>query len=193
MPKKRCLINHEKGAHMSEMKRYSTMMVLLHWVLAIFILGAIFVGAFILDEMESTNPQKITLLQIHMFVGVSILLLTVFRLIVRMRTQQPLPASSHNKLIDMIAKGMHHLLYLLTLLTALAGVALAYSADLSAIVFKHTGALPKDFEDYSAHEIHGIFAQLLLLTIALHVAAALYHQFILKDGLLSRMTFHKDK
>lgn len=177
---------------MSEMKRYSTMMVLLHWVLAIFILGAIFIGAFILDDMENTNPQKITLLQIHMFVGVSILLLTVLRLIVRLRTPQPPPASSHNKLFDMIAKGMHHLLYLLTLLAALAGVALAYTADLSAIVFKHIGTLPKDFEDYLAHEIHGIFAQLLLLTIFLHVAAALYHQFILKDGLLSRMTLHKD-
>ena len=176
---------------MSEMKSYSTMMVLLHWVLAVFILGAIFAGALILDEMESTNPQKITLLQIHMFMGVSILLLTVFRLIVRYRTPQPKPISSHNKLFDMIAKGMHHLLYLLTLLTGLAGVALAYTADLSAIVFKHIGTLPKDFEDYLAHEVHGIFAQLLLLTIVLHIAAALYHQFILKDGLLTRMSFHK--
>ena len=57
---------------MSEIKRYSSTMILLHWVLAIFILGTIFVGAFILDEMESTNPQKITLLQMHMLVGVSI-------------------------------------------------------------------------------------------------------------------------
>jgi len=177
---------------MSEMKRYSTMMVLLHWLLAIFILGAIFMGAFVLDEMESDHPQKILLLKTHIIVGAGIFLLTVFRLYVRYTTPQPAPVASDNPVMDKVAKGMHYLLYLLTILTVLAGVTLAVSADLPAVLLNHVGDLPKDYEDFLAHEAHDMFATLLLFTILLHAAAAMYHQFILKDGLLSRMSLHKD-
>jgi cytochrome b561 len=37
--------------------------------------------------------------------------------------------------------------------------------------------------------VHGIVAKLLMLAIALHIGAALYHQFVRRDGLLSRMGF----
>lgn len=177
---------------MSEMKRYSSIMVILHWVLAIVMLGAIFMGAVVLDEMDSEHPQKILLLKMHIVVGAGILLFTLLRLTLRFTTPQPVPVTSNNKLMDKVATGVHYLLYLLTILTALAGVVLAVSADLPAVLLNHIGTLPKDFEDYLAHEVHGIFADLLLATILLHAAAALYHQYVLKDGLLTRMSLHKD-
>lgn len=37
--------------------------------------------------------------------------------------------------------------------------------------------------------LHGLSANILLLLIALHVAAALYHQFIRKDNLIARMWY----
>ena len=168
------------------------MLVLLHWVLAIFILGAIFMGGVVLDEMESDHPQKVLLLKTHILVGVGILLLTLFRLYVRYTTPQPAAVVSNKPVLDKIAKGIHHLLYLLTILTVLAGVTLAISADLPTVLLNNIGTLPKDYHDFVAHEVHEIFANLLFFTILLHVAAALYHQFLLKDGLLSRMTLHKD-
>ena len=177
---------------MSEIKRYNSTMVVLHWLLAILILGAIFMGAVVLDEMDSDHPQKILLLKLHIIVGIGILLFTLLRLIVRFRTPQPAPVTSNNKWMDMLATGMHYLLYLLTILTALAGLTLAFSADLPAVLLNHIGELPKDYEDYLAHEAHDVFANLLLFTIVLHAAAALYHQFILKDGLLSRMSLRKN-
>lgn len=177
---------------MSDIKRYSTTLVILHWTLAIFILGAIFMGAFVLDEMASDHPQKILFLKLHIIVGIGILLFTLLRLYVRYRTPQPAPVSSDNKLMDKTAKGIHLLLYLLTILTVLAGITLAISADLPNVLLNHEGVLPKDFEDFLAHEVHDIFANLLLYTIGLHAVAALYHQFILKDGLLSRMSLRKD-
>lgn len=177
---------------MPEIKRYSTSMVVLHWVLAIFILGAIFMGAVVLDEMDSTHPQKILLLKLHIIVGIGILLFTLLRLILRFRTPQPAPVTSNSKWMDMLAVTVHYLLYLLTILTVLAGLALAVSADLPAVLLNHIGELPKDYDDYLAHEAHDVFANLLLFTIALHAAAALFHQYILKDGLLSRMSLRKD-
>lgn len=94
--------------------------------------------------------------------------------------------------MDKLAKGIHLLLYLLTILTVLAGLTLAFSADLPNFLLNHAGDLPKDYEDFLAHEVHDIFANLLLYTIGLHIVAALYHQFILKDGLLWRMSLRKD-
>ena len=177
---------------MSEMNRYNTTMIVLHWSLAIFILGALFMGAFVLDEMDSSHPQKILLLKLHIIVGIAILSFTLLRLMVRFRTPQPAPVKSNSKWMDSLATGVHYMLYLLTILTTLAGITLAVSADLPGILLNNAGTLPADYEDFLAHEVHDIFANLLLATIALHTAAALYHQFILKDKLLSRMLLRKD-
>lgn len=176
---------------MTQMKKYNTVMVLLHWLLAIFILGALFMGLAVLDDMPADHPQKVLLLKLHIVAGIGILLFTLVRLAVRLVTAQPEPLPGGSPALDRLAKGVHHLLYLLTLLTAGSGIALALAANLPAVLLNHVGTLPADFEDFIAHELHGLFADLLLLTIALHTAAALYHQFILKDGILSRMSLRK--
>ena len=178
---------------MSDMKRYSTIMVFLHWLLAIVILAAIFMGAVVLDEMDSEHPQKILLLKLHIVVGAGILAFTLLRLLLRFTTPQPAPLAGAKKWMDKLSTTVHYLLYLLTIFTVLAGVALAISADLPAVLLDHVGILPADYKKYIAHEVHEVFANLLLLTIILHAAAALYHQFILKDGLLSRMSLSKDR
>jgi cytochrome b561 len=166
-------------------------MIVLHWLLAIFILGAIFMGAVVLEEMDSAHPQKILLLKLHIIVGAGILLFTLLRLILRFTTPQPAALASNNSLMDRLATSVHYLLYLLTVLTVLSGATLAIAADLPALLLNHIGELPGDYEDFMAHEAHEIFAKLLLITVLLHAAAALYHQFILKDGLLSRMSLRK--
>jgi len=178
---------------MSEITRYNTVMVILHWALAIFILGMLFIGAVVLDEMDSDNPQKVLLLKLHIIAGAGILLFTLFRLGVRIFTPQPAPLPGTKKWMAILSNAIHYLLYLFTILTAIAGVVLATSADLPAILFSHAGVLPRDYEEYLAHEQHEVFAELLLFTILLHVAAALYHQFMLKDGLMSRMLLRKNK
>ena len=178
---------------MSDTKRYSTTMVILHWALALAILGAIFMGSIVLDDMESDHPQKILLLKLHILVGLSILAFTLFRLVIRFTSQLPAPLPEGNPLLEQLGKVVHYVLYLFTILTTLSGIYLAISAELPAVLLNNIGVLPKDYEDFIAHEAHDIFANLLLLTIALHVAAAFYHQFILKDGLISRMSIRKEK
>jgi len=51
--------------------------------------------------------------------------------------------------------------------------------------------VPEDFFDYPQRLIHGNIAYLMLALVALHFGAAMYHQFIRKDNLLSRMWFGK--
>ncbi|MBI3902350.1 MAG: cytochrome b [Nitrosomonadales bacterium] len=173
---------------MPEVKRYHPVLISLHWLLAIVILGLFFLGLFVLDEMKSTDPQKAGLLVLHIIGGIAVLVLTVVRLIVRMRTPRPAPIVTGKPLADKLAVGIHHLLYTLTILAALVGLVLTYSADLFSILFAHTGKLPEDFEDYLSHEAHGLLANGLIAIIALHIAGALQHQFILKDNIMSRIS-----
>ena len=178
---------------MSEVKRYHTALITLHWLLAVAIFAALGLGMFVLDGMQATNPSKLGLLQVHVIGGIAILLLTVVRLIVRIRTPAPAPFVSDNRKMDKLASGIHHLLYLLVILAAASGMALAFSSDLIGILFGHSPKpLPRDFEDYAAHEAHGLVTSVLLFAIIVHVAGALKHRFILKDELFSRMSFRKD-
>jgi cytochrome b561 len=70
----------------------------------------------------------------------------------------------------------------------LSGLATAIGADLFSIVFGGSGTpLPESFGHLPQRAAHGLIAIGLVALIALHVVAAFYHQFVLKDGLLRRM------
>jgi hypothetical protein len=71
------------------------------------------------------------------------------------------------------------------------GLTLAAQSGLLDIVLGGHGALPPDFWVFPMRSVHYAISRLLMAAIALHVAAALYHTFILRDGLLRRMWFGK--
>ena len=66
------------------------------------------------------------------------------------------------------------------------------TVGVTPIVFGGSGAaLPVDFFAFTSRMMHGFIAPALLLLVVLHVGAALYHQFLLKDNLLARMWYGK--
>lgn len=176
---------------MSEIKQYHPALVVLHWLLAFAIFAIFFMGAFVLDEMKNDMPEKILLLQLHVAGGASILVLTLLRLIVRVKTAAPAPVVTDSPKMDSFGKLVRQTLYLLTVLAALSGMALAIKADLLAVLFRHIGSLPADFEGYAAHEVHALLAVALIFLSLVHVAAALKHQLMLRNGILSRMSLRR--
>jgi cytochrome b561 len=83
-------------------------------------------------------------------------------------------------------------LYLLTFAMVITGIILADRRGLLARTFG-IGSTPGSFRrGFSLGMFHEGVWILLILLIALHVGAALYHQFILKDNLLGRMWFGRD-
>ncbi len=178
---------------MSEVKRYHPAMVVLHWFLALAILGMFALGSFVLDDMENTDPKVVGLMQLHIIGGIAILVLTMVRLGIRVKRPRPAPIVTGKPLNDKLATGVHHLLYTLTVLVIAAGLVLAFTADLFPILFSHSGTLPKDFEKFTSHDVHGFLANFLIVVVGLHVAAALQHQFILKDNILARMSLARGK
>jgi cytochrome b561 len=174
---------------MDQVSRYHPLLVALHWVLALLIIAALALGALVMVRIPNTDPMKIEALRSHMSGGILILVLMLARLFVRTRTRHPAPATAGNPLLDRIAWASHRMFYVAVIGMAGSGLFMAVQAGLFGIVFGGQGSLPPDFWGFSVRTVHYAFSRLLMALIALHVAAALFHALVLRDGLLRRMFF----
>ncbi len=175
---------------MTTPKRYAPALVVLHWLSALLIILTLFAGLGVLGEMPN-SPEKAPMLATHMTMGLTILTLTVIRLVVRFVSKKPAPATAGHPILDKIGVATHWLLYLGALGMGISGLGIASQAGIFPLLGGAEISLPADFMAYPPRIGHGLVARLLLGLIALHVGAALYHQFIRKDGLLGRMWFGK--
>ncbi len=163
--------------------------MVLHWALAALIIAALGLGALVMAKMPNTDPMKLEALRSHMVGGGLILLLMLVRLVVRTRTTHPASASTGNPMLDRLAWASHRSFYVAVFAMAGSGIFMALQTGLPAIVFAGDGVLPADFWVFPVRTVHYLLSRLLMGLIALHVAGALYHTLILKDGLLRRMFF----
>lgn len=165
---------------------------MLHWTVAVLVIGMVPLGLYMVSRGEATNFDALTgrLYDAHKLVGFLVLWLIVLRILVRVRRGAP-PALATLTALERIASGaVHHLLYLLLLVVPVLGWAgiSAYPALNIFGLFNLPAIL-------SANEplanrilgVHGLLAKLVGLLVLVHIAAALYHRFIKRDGLLRRM------
>jgi cytochrome b561 len=176
---------------MSTPKRYHPLLVTLHWLIAALVIFNLLLGFTQLGATPN-DDAKIQALSLHMPIGISLLVLMIVRLFVRFFTPKPEPATAGNPILDKIGVVVHYLLYIVVLAMGLTGMGTSALAGLTAIVFERTGTLPPDFAVFPPAIGHGFFSYVLSGLVALHVGAALFHQFIRRDNLLSRMWFGKE-
>lgn len=171
------------------MQRYSPLQAALHWVSAALILLSLIFGSFVLKFLPN-DAAKIAPLRAHMIIGGVIGLIIVARLVLRFATRQPDPFKSGSAILDASAPIVHGAMYVAVISMVTSGIALAIFAGLPAIVFGGSGAaLPQDFWQYPPRFVHALFSKILIVLVGLHVAAAIYHQFVRKDRLFQRMGF----
>ncbi len=171
-------------------KRYHPLQVTLHWLIAFLVFAAFIVGKN--TSRLPNDDAKLFPLALHMTLGILALIAMIVRFAARMKLPAPAPISTGNGALDWIGKAVHYALYLLIFLMALSGMALSLQAGLTPIIFGGSGSpLPADFLVFTARAFHGIIAPALLILIALHIGAAFYHQFALKDNLMARMGYSK--
>ncbi|MBA4760572.1 cytochrome b [Sphingomonas sp.] len=165
--------------------RYSGGAILLHWLIAALLLANVVI-AFTMEDARGLMP-------LHKSIGITVLLLTLVRIAWRLtHAAPPLPASLASW-ERTAARITHAAFYLLLLVMPLLGWAASSSGS------RGTGALfgvipwfdlpiAKSHELHEAMgEAHELAAYLTIALIVLHVAGALKHHFIDRDGTLSRM------
>jgi len=168
--------------------RYTLTAIALHWLLAVLIVGTFGVGLY-MHELP-VSPTRLKLYNWHKWAGMAVLALSALRLLWRL-THRP-PADAPAPLWQQrAAHATHGLLYLLFFAVPLVGWAYSSAAGYPIVWF---GVLPlPDFVpvDRALAEAikpwHERLAFALAALVVLHVAAAIKHQVIDRDGLINRM------
>ena len=174
------------------MTRYHPLLVALHWILALMLLFSLVIGGSGLERLPNSDPAKVDALAGHMIFGSIILVLMILRLITRVLSQKPVHVSNGSALLDHIGTWVHWLFYALVFGVCVSGIGISVATGLPDIVFFGSEApLPESFWDYPARTAHYVLTTALLALIAVHVTAALYHQLVIQNGLISRMWFGK--
>lgn len=169
--------------------RYNGGARLLHWVIALLMAG-MYLTDQVRDYYGRGTPERDWWLGAHASLGITVLGLTILRLFWRLASKAPeaMPASP---IMHLAAKLGHLALYVATFGLPISGF-LRLSSNGRDVMF-YGVAIPSPFgKNDTLHNIgellhNGLWTNLLLFLIGLHVAAALYHHVILKDGTLKRM------
>lgn len=167
-------------------RRYGAVPIAIHWITALAVLGLLLSG-FRAEDMTD-DAAKIGILRVHTAVGISVLLLTVARILwwVAVDRKPPYPAGQP-RWQQVASAAVHGLLYVAVLLMAGSGIATMALSGAGEIVWGGAAAPLPDFRQFAPRAAHGLGALLLILLVLAHVAAALYHQIVLRDRLFARM------
>lgn len=173
------------------MTQYSKRMVIVHWLTLALLVAAWFLG----DELaEMTDESHATLAAYfaHLLAGGAVLLLTAGRLL--FRAADGVPAAMGDTVMDKVAKGIQHFMYLVLFLLPVSGFVTVVTSDAGkALLAGDAALLPKDggYDEVFAHEVHEVLVTVLIVLVAVHVLGAIKHQFIMKDGLMERMMLRR--
>ena len=150
-------------------KGYSGAQIALHWLIA----GGVIFNYIVSDGMgralrQHLAGQEITvdIAGLHVWVGMAVLALVALRIVLRLVRGGPKPEAG---LMGKAASAMHGFLYLLMLAVPAAGAAAWFGGQAAA------------------GDPHALLANVLIAMAGLHALAALFHHYVMKDGVLRRM------
>jgi cytochrome b561 len=169
-------------------QRFTPLQRLLHWLMAACILAMLFIGV---GMVSTIAPKYLTLVSIHKPLGIAILVLALIRLAVRLRYgAPPLPADLPEP-IKLGAELSHYALYALMIGMPLIGWGMMSTAAYPIVLYPGWHLPPILPQSDSLHALlwdaHYYLAFAFFALILLHVAAALFHALVRRDGVFEAM------
>lgn len=171
-------------------QRYTTTAMIFHWLIALMIIGAFTMGL-VMTDIPGITPTKLKYYSWHKWAGVTILALASLRLLWRLTHPAPPYPATMPGWQRSVANSLHSLLYVLMFAVPLSGYLYTLSAGIPVVYFG-LFELPVIIDANPELKpvlkaVHYWLNMLLAACVAIHVAAALKHQFIDRDGVLKRM------
>lgn len=171
-------------------QRYTKTAIALHWLIAILIIGAFTLGL-VMTNIPGFSMTKLKYFAWHKWAGVTVLLLASLRLLWRLFHRPPelpdgMPAWQRGA-----AHGLHHLLYVLMFAVPVSGYFYTLAAGFPVVYF-NLFQLPVLIERNlelaeTLKAVHYWLTMSMAALVVLHVAAALKHAIIDRDGTMRRM------
>lgn len=172
------------------MQRYTKVAVLLHWLIALLIVSAFSLGLTMVD-IPGITPTKLKYFSWHKWTGVTILALAAVRLAWRLTHAAPVYPAGMPAWQQRAAGGLHAVLYVLMFAVPLSGYFYTLAAGVPVV---YLGILPlpvlieaNDVWKPILKQVHYALNMTLLACVVLHVAAALKHLAVDRDGMFRRM------
>ena len=158
---------------MTQPAGYSRLHIILHWLVVVLIIPQFLLndsmGEALDAAMEGTTAPSTVLVPLHVFTGITILVLVIWRLALRAKNGVPPLPEEEAPALKLVANLTHWGLYAVLALIVVSG-GLAWFGGVE-----------------TAGDIHGALTTVLLILVGLHVLGALYQQFVLKTNILDRM------
>ena len=171
--------------------RYSRGAIVLHWAIALLIVLNV-IAAWVSEDMS--KEDRAIIIGNHKAIGIIVIVLTLVRIAWKLSHKAPPLVDTLKAWEAALAKVVHAGLYFLMLALPLSGWAMSSSfgkgAPVSIFGLFGVPALPVGTDKPTAgmyHEMHEIFGNLMVALFVLHVAAALKHHLVDKDGTMRRM------
>ena len=161
-----------------------------HWLIALLIIGTFCLGVTMVD-IPGITPTKLRYYSWHKWAGITIFGLACLRLLWRLGHTPPDYPATIPVWQKKVASGLHVFLYILVFGIPVSGY--LYSLA-SGIPVTYLGILPmpvimepNPYLKPLLKQLHYVLNVTLLVSVGLHVLAALKHQFIDRDGTMKRM------
>jgi cytochrome b561 len=170
------------------LQSFTALQRLLHWLMAVCILAMFFIGV---GMVSTVMPKYLPLIAIHKSLGIAILVLVLIRLAVRLWYGAPALPADLPEPMKLAAYLSHYALYALMIAMPLLGWAMLSAAAYPVVVFGNT-VLPAILpQSDSLHTLlwgaHFYLAFAFFALVLMHVAAALFHALIRRDGVFDAM------
>ncbi|SEA31444.1 cytochrome b [Paraburkholderia sartisoli] len=168
--------------------RYAPSLIVLHWLIGLIIIAMLGIGLYMVG-LPKGLPFKATLINFHKSLGMTVFLLVLIRIVVRMAVGRPAmpPMQAWQRAAARITQV---LLYVVMIVMPLAGYLgssfNSYGTRFWGILLPKWGWDDKELRSVF-FGVHTICAWIMIALIALHIAGALKHQLVDRDGLLARM------
>lgn len=176
-----------KPMSLEKPERYGTTAITFHWLMFLLVVCVGTLGL-LHDSWPKTTQQF--WINIHAILGLSLWLVLFARLAWRLRHRPPAPIAGTGPLARSLAGLMHFALYALLLVIPIVGIVtfVYHGRNLDLGLFKiDFGVRSNRAIFHPTEQWHGYLAYALFAFAGAHALVALWHQFVLRDGLLARM------
>jgi cytochrome b561 len=171
-------------------QRYTPTAIALHWLIAVLIIGTFTLGL-VMTDIPGLTPTKLRYFSWHKWAGVSVLLLAALRLLWRLFNRAPAYPATMPAWQRRAAHLLHGLLYVLIFAVPLSGYFYTLAAGVPVVwfgLFKLPVLIqPDPALKLALKAVHYWLNMLMAGLVGLHVAAALKHLLVDRDGITQRM------
>ena len=179
-------------------QRYGDVAVIFHWLIAFFIIGLLAIGKY-MTGLEENDPVRFVLTQWHKSFGLTVLALSILRLLWRFTHRPPAPLVTTPQWQERAASAAHILLYVFMLGIPITGWIMVSASPLNidtvlfnVITIPHLPPFPelanKAEIEHQFRDYHELLGNALIIVLLIHIGAALKHHWKDKDTTLVRMS-----